>query len=130
MLRELGLAIKLGRLVVLSGIRGCGKTTMPRRVQVSTEQEKKILVSRALLVEEGQIHLGGLILTLFADLATDKDAKIPTQPNGGNGPSAIWSRNARNPCCAPLPPLSSGGTHSSRHTHGTNNHILHGSYGC
>jgi type II secretory pathway predicted ATPase ExeA len=80
MLRELKLAIKLGKLVVLSGIGGCGKTTMLRRVQESIEQEKEILVSKALSVEKSQIHLGGLIVALFADLATDKDVKIPTQP--------------------------------------------------
>ena len=80
MLKELKLAIKLGKLVVLSGIGGCGKTTMLRRVQESIEQEKEILVSKALSVEKSQIHLGGLIVALFADLATDKDVKIPTQP--------------------------------------------------
>ena len=80
MLRELKLAIKLGKLVVLSGIGGGGKTTMLRRVQESMEQEKEILVSKALSVEKSQIHLGGLIVALFADLATDKDVKIPTQP--------------------------------------------------
>jgi type II secretory pathway predicted ATPase ExeA len=80
MLRELKLAITLGKLVVLSGIGGCGKTTMLRRVQESIEQEKEILVSKALSVEKSQIHLGGLIVALFADLATDKDVKIPTQP--------------------------------------------------
>jgi type II secretory pathway predicted ATPase ExeA len=80
MLRELKLAIKLGKLVVLSGIGGCGKTTMLRRVQESMEQEKEILVSKALSVEKSQIHLGGLIVALFTDLATDKDVKIPTQP--------------------------------------------------
>jgi type II secretory pathway predicted ATPase ExeA len=78
MLRERKLAIKLGKLVVLSGIGGCGKTTMLRRVQESMEQD--ILVSKALSVEKSQIHLGGLIVALFADLATDKDVKIPTQP--------------------------------------------------
>jgi type II secretory pathway predicted ATPase ExeA len=80
MLGELKRAIKLGKLVVLSGIGGCGKTTMLRRVQESMEQEKEILVSKALSVEKSQIHLGGLIVALFADLATDKDVKIPTQP--------------------------------------------------
>jgi type II secretory pathway predicted ATPase ExeA len=80
MFRELKLAIKLGKLVVLSGIGGCGKTTMLRRIQESIEQEKEILVSKALSVEKSQIHLGGLIVALFADLATDKDVKIPTQP--------------------------------------------------
>jgi ABC-type proline/glycine betaine transport system ATPase subunit len=60
MLKELKLAIKLGKLVVLSGIGGCGKTTMLRRVQESIEQEREILVSKALAVEKSQIHLGGL----------------------------------------------------------------------
>jgi type II secretory pathway predicted ATPase ExeA len=78
MIRELKLAIKLGKLVVLSGIGECGKATMLRRVQESIEQEKEILVSKALSVEKSQIHLGGLSVSLFADLVTDKDVKIPT----------------------------------------------------
>jgi len=39
-----------------------------------------MLVSKALSVEKSQIHLGGLIVDLLADLATDQDVKIPTQP--------------------------------------------------
>ena len=69
--------------------RGCGKTTMLRRVQESIEQEKEILVSKALSVEKSQIHLGGLIVALFADLATSGSRSRPN-PNGGNVPSAIW----------------------------------------
>jgi type II secretory pathway predicted ATPase ExeA len=80
LLKELKLAIKLGKLVVLSGIGGCGKTTMLQRAQASLEQDKEILVSKALSVEKSHIHLGGLIVALFADLATDKDFKIPAQP--------------------------------------------------
>ena len=43
----------------------------------------------ALSVEKSQIHLGGLIVALFADLAERGQNPRPN-PNGGNVPSAIW----------------------------------------
>ena len=43
---ELKLEIKAGKLVALSGIVGCGKTTMLRRIQEALAQDKEILVSK------------------------------------------------------------------------------------
>lgn len=53
---------------------------MLRRIHDVLAQEKEILVSKSLAVEKSQINLGTLIMALFYDLATDKDFKIPTQP--------------------------------------------------
>src|ERR1700739_4726572 len=77
---ELKLEIKAGKLVALSGIVGCGKTTMLRRIQEALFQEKEILDSKSLSLEKSQISLATLIMALFYDLATEKDFKIPTQP--------------------------------------------------
>jgi len=39
---ELKLEIKAGKLVALSGIVGCGKTTMLRRIQEALSQDREI----------------------------------------------------------------------------------------
>jgi type II secretory pathway predicted ATPase ExeA len=78
--RELKLEIKTGKLLALSGIVGCGKTTILRRIQEALSQDKEILVSKSLSLEKSQISLATLIMALFYDLATEKDFKIPTQP--------------------------------------------------
>ncbi|MDB0544252.1 AAA family ATPase [Ralstonia solanacearum] len=79
--RELKLAIREGKLIVLAGIVGTGKTTMLRKIQDALEEdkEKEILVAKSLSVDGGQISLGTLILALFCDLTTAKDDPMPTQ---------------------------------------------------
>jgi type II secretory pathway predicted ATPase ExeA len=78
--RELRLAIKEGKLVALSGIVGSGKTTTLRRIQDTLIQEKEILVAKSLAIEKSKINLGTLMLALFFDVATDKDGRMPSQP--------------------------------------------------
>ena len=78
--KELSHEIRAGKLVTLSGIVGCGKTTMLRRIQETLAQDKEILVSKSLSVEKSQLSLPVLINALFYDLAIEKDFKIPTQP--------------------------------------------------
>jgi type II secretory pathway predicted ATPase ExeA len=78
--KELSHEIRAGKLVTLSGIVGCGKTTMLRRIQDMLAHDKEILVSKSLSVEKSQLSLPVLINALFYDLATEKDFKIPTQP--------------------------------------------------
>lgn len=78
--KELSYEIRGGKLVTLSGIVGCGKTTMLRRIQETLAQDKEILVSKSLSVEKSQLSLPVLINALFYDLAIEKDFKIPTQP--------------------------------------------------
>lgn len=73
-------AIKHGALVALSGIVGCGKTTVLQRIQDLLRQEKEILVSKSLAVEKERVNLGTLIMALFYDVATEKEVSIPTQP--------------------------------------------------
>jgi type II secretory pathway predicted ATPase ExeA len=78
--KELSYEIKSGKLITLSGIVGCGKTTMLRRIQEMLARDKDILVAKSLSVEKSQISLPVLINALFYDLAVEKDFKIPTQP--------------------------------------------------
>jgi type II secretory pathway predicted ATPase ExeA len=78
--KELRLAIKEGKLVALSGIVGSGKTTTLRRIQDTLIQEKEILVAKSLAIEKSKINLGTLMLALFFDVATDKDGRMPPQP--------------------------------------------------
>jgi type II secretory pathway predicted ATPase ExeA len=73
-------AIRQGHLVAVSGIVGCGKTTLLQRMQAELAREKDILVARSLAVDKDRVHLGTLIMALFYDLSTEKDAKMPTQP--------------------------------------------------
>ena len=78
--KELRLAIKEGKLVALSGIVGSGKTTTLRRIQDTLIQEKEILVAKSLAIEKSKINLSTLMMALFFDLATEKDGRMPTQP--------------------------------------------------
>lgn len=78
--KDVKAAIKMGRLIALSGIVGCGKTKTLRRLQEVLEQEKEILVAKSLSVDRIHTNLNTLILALFFDLAQEKDFKIPTQP--------------------------------------------------
>ncbi len=78
--KELSHEIRSGKLVILSGVVGSAKTTMLRRIQETLAQDKEILVSKSLSVEKSQLSLPVLINALFYDLATEKDFKMPTQP--------------------------------------------------
>jgi type II secretory pathway predicted ATPase ExeA len=71
--------IHSGRLIVLTGIVGCGKTVTLRRLQESLTQEGKVIVSRSLAVDKKRATIDTLINAMFYDLS-DKEVKIPTRP--------------------------------------------------
>lgn len=73
-------AIHGGKLVALVGLVGCGKTTTLHRLIDTLKDEKKILVSQSLAVDKDRVSLSTLMTALFYDLVTEKDFKIPTQP--------------------------------------------------
>ncbi len=79
-LKELKLAIKDGKLIVLSGIVGTGKTATLQKIQELLAQDKEILVAKSLSVDGSQTTLATLVVALFYDLATEKGFKIPTRP--------------------------------------------------
>lgn len=78
--KELKPLLRQGRLVALSGIVGCGKTTTLQRLQTELREEKDIIISRSLAVDKDKVNLGTLMTALFCDLTTEKDSKPPTQP--------------------------------------------------
>jgi type II secretory pathway predicted ATPase ExeA len=73
-------AIHGGKLLALVGLVGCGKTTTLHRLIETLKDEKNILVSQSLAVDKHRVNLGTLMTALFYDLVTEKDFKIPTQP--------------------------------------------------
>ncbi|MDF5724319.1 MAG: AAA family ATPase [Rhizonema sp. PD37] len=77
MFKDIKFAIHSGKLVAITGIIGCGKTTTLRRLFEVLEKEGKILVSKSLSVDKGRATLPTLIAALFYDLSTDKEIKIP-----------------------------------------------------
>jgi type II secretory pathway predicted ATPase ExeA len=88
-IKELSYEIRTGKLITISRIVGCGKTVMLRRVQEILAREREILVAQSLSVEKSQISLPVLMNALFYDLATEKDFKIPTQPEKREPRSAL-----------------------------------------
>ena len=79
-LADLTAAIRSGQLLALVGLVGSGKTTTLHRLVETLRADKEILVSQSLAVDKHQVNLGTLMLALFYDLVTEKDFKIPTQP--------------------------------------------------
>ena len=73
-------AIHGGKLLAPVGLVGCGKTTTLHRLIESLKGEKNILVSQSLAVDKHRVNLGTLMTAFFYDLVTEKDFKIPTQP--------------------------------------------------
>ena len=76
---DLKTAIRSGHLVALTGIIGCGKTTAARRIRKELKKQGDILVSTNLAVDKDRVNLSVLIFTLFSDLVTEKDYKIPSK---------------------------------------------------
>ena len=70
-------AILQGRLIVLSGVIGSGKTVLLRQLEIEMKREGKITVSRSMTVEKSRIALGTLIAALYYDLATGKNVRVP-----------------------------------------------------
>jgi type II secretory pathway predicted ATPase ExeA len=79
-LANIKLAIRSGGIIALTGIVGIGKTVTLRRIQQAIREENKSLVSKSLATDKRRVSLNTLYTALFADLATKKDGKLPTQP--------------------------------------------------
>src|SRR3989338_4658364 len=77
--RNIKHAIRSGGLIALTGIVGQGKTITLRRLQNVIREENKIIVSKSLATDKRNVTINTLYTALFADLATKKDGKLPTQ---------------------------------------------------
>lgn len=77
MLKDIRAALPGGRLIVMTGLVGSGKTTLMRRLYADLEREGRITVSKSLSVDKGRVTLPTLIAALFYDLSPDKEPKVP-----------------------------------------------------
>ena len=77
--KELKSQVRQCRLIAITGVVGCGKTTTLKRLQLELVSEKDIIISRSLAVDKGKVSMSVLMTALFWDLSTEKDAKPPTQ---------------------------------------------------
>lgn len=68
-----------GRLIVVCGIVGSGKTTMLRHLQQQLEEEKRITVSRSMAIEKRRVTLATLMAALYYDLSPELKVRIPPQ---------------------------------------------------
>lgn len=80
LLKDLKLSIQQGGLIAMTGIVGAGKTTLLRQLQAVLQREKEVLISTSLAVDKNRVKLTTLMTALFFDLATERDFKLPTQP--------------------------------------------------
>ena len=68
-----------GRIIVLYGVIGSGKTLTLRRLQQHLKDENKVTISKSQAVEKHNIKLSTLMTALFYDLATGKKVRIPSR---------------------------------------------------
>jgi type II secretory pathway predicted ATPase ExeA len=79
MFEALKVAVQHGRLVVLSGIVGCGKSKLLRRIKDDLQRENHMLVSKAMALAKDRITIETLVIALFHDLSTEREVAIPGQ---------------------------------------------------
>lgn len=81
LLKEMAATIKKGRIIVLAGIVGCGKTKVLLQLQRALQEEDAVLVARSLAVDKTRVTLNVLMLALSYALTTDETASaLPKQP--------------------------------------------------
>lgn len=75
----LKVAVQQGRLVVLSGIVGCGKSKLLRRIKDDLQRENKMLVSKSMALVKDRVTVDTLVAAMFYDLSTEREVSIPAQ---------------------------------------------------
>jgi type II secretory pathway predicted ATPase ExeA len=82
LVREVCATVQTGRLVVVSGLVGSGKTHLLRRIEDQLARAGKVSVAKSLAVDKQRTSLPSLIEALFYDLSPGDRAqvKIPKQP--------------------------------------------------
>ena len=79
MMRDIRAALPGGRMIVVTGLVGSGKTVLMRRLYGELEREGRITVCRSLSIDKKRVTLPSLIAALFYDISPDKEPIIPTQ---------------------------------------------------
>ncbi len=81
---DIKFSIQKGKIIAVSGIVGCGKTTVLKNFQTTLEKDGEVIVSQSLSIDKKRVTVPMLIVALFLDLAGKKagstDIKIPTHP--------------------------------------------------
>jgi len=81
LLKEMAATIKKGRIIVLAGIVGCGKTKLLLQLQRALKQDAAVLVARSMAVDKSRVMLNVLMLALNYALTSDETANaLPKQP--------------------------------------------------
>ena len=68
--------VRKGRLIVVTGPMGVGKTSSLERISKHLESEKEMVVSVAYSVEKQKVSLQSLMLALILDLRPDDSSVI------------------------------------------------------
>lgn len=81
LIREVCVAVQTGRLVVVSGLVGSGKTHLLRSIEAELTKARKVSLAKSLAVDKRRTSLPSLIEALFYDLSPGDRAqvKIPKQ---------------------------------------------------
>ena len=76
LVREVCAAVQTGRLVVVSGLVGSGKTHLLRRIEDELTRAGKVAVAKSLAVDKRRTSLPSLIEALFYDLSPGDRAQV------------------------------------------------------
>ncbi len=82
LVREVCAVVQTGRLVVVAGLVGSGKTHLLTRIEEELARANKVAVAKSLAVDKRRTSLPSLIEAMFYDLTPGDRAqvKIPKQP--------------------------------------------------
>ena len=76
LVREVCAAVQTGRLVVVSGLVGSGKTHLLRRIEDELTRAGKVTVAKSLAVDKRRTSLTSLIEAMFYDLSPGDRAQV------------------------------------------------------
>jgi type II secretory pathway predicted ATPase ExeA len=81
LIKEIITAIKKGRVIVLTGIVGCGKTKVLQQIRKTLLQDQTVAVARSLAVDKARVNHDVLMRALCYQLATDDQVRqFPKAP--------------------------------------------------
>jgi type II secretory pathway predicted ATPase ExeA len=82
LVREVCAVVQTGRLVVVAGLVGSGKTHLLTRIEDELARSSKIAIAKSLAVDKRRTSLPSLIEAMFYDLTPGDrgQVKIPKQP--------------------------------------------------
>lgn len=81
LVREIITTIKKGRVIVLAGIVGCGKTKVLQQIRKTLLQDQTVAMARSLAVDKARVTHDILMRALCYQLATDDQARqFPKTP--------------------------------------------------